>query len=347
MRPTRLPMLLALLTMTALPGAFCQARDYPWAVGSSTVFPFATVVAEQVGQDQDFKTPRIEAWGSGGGAKLFCHGLGADEVDVALMSREMTPEELSWCQTHGVGELLQLRFGSDGITLVTPRDLSLELSREDLYLALAREVPDPGNTDADTGTLIENPYQRWNQINPALPDAPIKVYGPPPTSGTYDLLIKLALEPGCRRVPQLSALESNNPERFRTACGAIREDGQYVASGENDNLIVRKVAGSNAAVGILGFSYYDQNRDQLNAATIDGIAPDLDSIYTGHYPLSRPLFIYVKSEQLAGIPGLRRFLEELLSPAAAGEEGYLLDHGLVPLPEQDRADNAQRIRAMK
>ena len=316
-----------------------MARDYVLVVGSSTVFPFAATVSERIGSSAEFKAPKVEPWGTGGGFKLFCRGVGAEEVDIAMASRDITAEELAHCAANGVTEILKLRVGSDGITFATSKKLALALSRRELYLALARRVPDPENPDA----LIDNPYERWDQIAPHLPEAPIRVYGPPLTSGTRDLLVQQGLSEGCRTFPRLKALEAADPDLFRDACGSIREDGTYVTTGENDNLIVRKVAASEHALGIFGFSYFDQNRERLQAATIEGVSPTFESIYDGEYPLARPLYLYVKQVHVGRIPGLFPFLEEFTRDAAVGEDGYLSTQGLVPVPEGERAANVSLL----
>lgn len=315
------------------------ARDHVLAVGSSTVFPFATAVAERVARTTGLKSPQVEAWGTGGGIKLFCRGIGVSEPDVALASREITADELARCGADGVGKILKLRFGSDGITIVTPKTLSLSLTLRNIYLALARKVPDPNAV----GVLVDNPYRRWSEVDTRLPDVPILVYGPPLTSGTRDLLVQLGLERGCRTVSWLKELEGTDPGRFREACGAIREDGAYVTVGENDNLIVRKVAMSDSAAGVFGFSYYEHNRDLLQAAEIEGVAPSFETIFQGTYPLARPLYIYAKLAHMRRIPGLLPFLEEFTSAQAVGEDGYLIDHGLVPIPESERVTNARLL----
>jgi phosphate transport system substrate-binding protein len=216
----------------------------------------------------------------------------------------------------------------------------LSLTLRALYLALARSVPDPAKP---AGELIANPYRQWSEVDPRLPELPIKVYGPPLTSGTRDLLVEQGLSPGCRTFPRLKALEDADPEAFRRACGAIREDGPYVTTGENDNLIVRKVAASDHALGILGFSYFSQNSDQLQAVAIEGSYPSSETIYDGAYPLARPLYVYAKLAHLDRIPGLVLFLEELVSARAAGDDGYLIDRGLVPVPEPERVINARLL----
>jgi phosphate transport system substrate-binding protein len=335
---------LALATLGTLSlVATAVARDYVFAVGSSTVFPFATIVAEQISRRARLRAPQVEAWGTGGGVKLFCQGVGAEQVDVALASREMTEEELARCAANGVGEILKLRVGSDGISFATPKGLSLELTLRDLYLALAKSVPGSAET---RGELIANPYRLWSDIDPALPELPIKIYGPPLTSGTRDLLAEQGLMPGCRMLPELAELEAADPETFRQACASIREDGVYTTTGENDNLIVRKVAASDHAVGIFGFSYFDQNRDILQAAGIGGVTPSFETIHEGTYPLARPLYVYVKLAHLHRIPGLFPFLEEFVDARAVGEEGYLIDHGLVPVPEEERAMNERLLEGV-
>jgi phosphate transport system substrate-binding protein len=319
-------------------------RDQVLAVGSSTVFPFATMVAERVGRIAEFKTPQIEAWGSGGGFRLFCKGIGAEEADIVFASREIAASEREACQANGVTDILELRLGWDGIIFATagsgPR---LHLTLTDVYLALGRQVPDP----AGAPVLVANPYQRWSELNETLPDVPIHVYGPPTTSGTRDVLAEKALIAGCRRYGWLAELERSDPAAFRAGCGTIREDGVYVSTGEIDNLIVRKISASDHAVGIFGFSYYDQNRDRLQAAEVEGVEPTFDTIYGHDYPLSRPLFLYAKGEHLGSIPGLLPFLQEAVSERAAGEEGYLVDRGLIPLPAGEREENARQVAKRK
>lgn len=334
-------MLCALALITAAPMA--GARDQVLAVGSSTVYPFATVVAEHIGKTTDFKTPQVEAWGSGGGIKFFCRGVGVGEADIALASREMVASELQQCQENGVSDILGLRFGWDGIILATAgKGPHLRLTLKDLFLALGRRIPDPNGEEQ----LVPNPYKSWKETNPTLPDVPIQVYGPPVTSGTRDVLVERGLIRGCKSFDWLSALSQSDPERFRQVCGAIREDGAYTSTGENDNLIVRKVGESDQAVGIFGFSYYDQNRDKLQASEIEGIEPTFDTIYSRDYPLARPLYIYVKAAHADSIPGLEPFLSELMDERASGEEGYLIDRGLIPVPAPERKANAEKIREL-
>ena len=336
MTPPRLLAAAAWAVCLMLPAQAALGRDHVLAVGSSTVFPFATIAAERVGRATRFRTPQIEAWGSGGGIRLFCNGVGAKEADIAFASRRMTATERERCEGNGVTDILELHLGWDGIILANavsgPR---LELTLADIHLALGREVPNPAGEPG----LVPNPYRRWDDLRGSLPKLPIYAYGPPTTSGTRDVLVEQALMAGCRTHAWLSALERSDPAAFRQGCGAIREDGIYVSTGENDNLIVRKIVESDHAVGIFGFSYYDQNRDRLQASVIEGVAPTYESIYDRRYPLARPLFLYAKGAHLNAIPGLSSFVEEIISDQAAGEEGYLVERGLIPLPETERQAN--------
>jgi phosphate transport system substrate-binding protein len=316
------------------------ARDYVLAVGSSTVYPFAALAAERVGKATRFNTPQVDARGSGGGFKLFCRGDGPDAPDVALASRAIKPAELEDCVANGVAEIAEIRFGYDGIVFAAPKEggaLNLEL--RDIYLALAKRVP--GLDGAER--LVDNPYTRWSEVNPKLPNSPIKVYGPPVTSGTRDVLVEGAVEVGCRGFVWLSAMRFSNLAEYRRACQGIREDGRYVNSGENDNLIVRKLISAEQAVGVFGFSFFDQNRDKLRAARIAGVEPSFETLYDQSYPLVRPLYIYVRVGHIGWIPGLDAFLREMVSEQAVGEDGYLIDRGLVPLPARERRLSAEKV----
>jgi phosphate transport system substrate-binding protein len=331
-----LPVILLLCIQVA------TARDQVIAVGSSTIYPFASAVAEHLGRSSQFPAPKVESWGTGGGIKTFCEGIGVRQADIALASREMTESELQDCADNGVSDILRIRFGLDGVVLATSaKRPQLELTLRQVYLALAREVPAGDGSQ----NLVPNPYRRWIQIDPGFPDAPIQVYGPPLTSGTRDVLADLALTAGCRTFDWLAALETSDPRAFAGACQAIREDGGYVSTGENDNLIVRKVSDSTEAIGIFGFNYYDQNRAILRATIIEGVAPEFETIHDHKYPLSRPLYVYAKAEHMKSIPGFKPFLEELLSDRASGPEGYLVDRGLVPLEDKERKKNLALVRS--
>ena len=318
-----------------------SARDYIYIVGSSTVYPFATVVAERFGRSSDFKTPKVEATGSGGGIKLFCDGVGVDYPDIANSSRAIKKSEIAACAANGVDGVVEVKIGYDGIVLANAlRAPAVSLTRRDIYMALAKQVPE------GEGTLVANPYSNWNEINPDLPARRIEVLGPPPTSGTRDAFVELAMEGGCRTIPWIAALESSDNDRFRSICHTIREDGAFVEAGENDNLIVQKLEGNPDALGIFGFSFLDQNTEKVKGSSIDGVEPSFEAIADGDYPVSRPLFFYVKKAHVDVIPGLKAYLREFTSERAWGDEGYLSDRGLIPLPEEERERVATDVREL-
>jgi phosphate transport system substrate-binding protein len=312
-----------------------MARDYIEIVGSSTVYPFTTVVAERFGRTTVFRTPKVEATGTGGGFKAFCQGLGFGHPDIVSASRAMKPAEFAQCHGQGIDQILEVTIGFDGIVLgQANQTAAIQLTRAQVFLALAERVPSPEQPTQ----LIPNPYQRWSDIDPALPARAIEVYGPPPTSGTRDAFVQLVVAAGCQ---QITALASES-----TACNRLREDGRYIEMGENDNLILRKLQLSPAALGIFGFSFLDQNQDQISAAAIDGNKPTFNRIAQGAYPVSRPLFLYLKTEHIGVVPGIDQFLIELTSERAWGDAGYLAVRGLVPLPKNQRQAQSQRIQTV-
>lgn len=335
--------LTASIGLSAATTAIAQSsRDYVYVVGSSTVYPFATVVAERFGRGSEFKTPKIESTGSGGGLKLFCDGVGVDYPDVTNSSRAIKQSEIDSCAANGVTEIIEVKIGYDGIVIANALEsTTFSLSRRDIFLALAKEVP--GEQDEE---LIENPYVTWSDVNKALPNIRIEVLGPPPTSGTRDAFVELAMEGGCKTVPWISALKGTDEARYKAICHTIREDGLFVEAGENDNLIVQKLQANPDAFGIFGFSFLDQNREKVKGARIDEITPSFDAIADGEYPVSRPLYFYVKKAHVDVIPGLRGFLREFSSERAWGEEGYLSDRGLIPMPDEERALIARNVREL-
>ncbi len=315
-------------------------RDYISIVGSSTVYPFATVVAEQFGKTTDFKTPKIESTGSGGGLKLFCAGIGVRHPDVANSSRRIKASEVDMCAKNGVTDIVEVKIGYDGIVVANTRSAKpIKLSLRDLWLALAEEVPDP----AGGQKLVANPYQTWKDVNATLPATRIEVLGPPPTSGTRDAFVELALEGGCTTFTWVAAMKSADNSRFKTVCHSIREDGAYVEAGENDNLIVQKLQANPAALGIFGFSFLDQNSDAVQGAVIDGVEPTFEAIADGDYPVSRPLYFYVKKAHVGVIPGIDEFLAEFSSEKAWGPDGYLADKGMIPMPDYERGWMANNV----
>ena len=325
-------------------GASAQSgRDYVYVVGSSTVYPFATVVAERFGRSSEFKTPKIESTGSGGGLKLFCDGVGVDYPDVTNSSRAIKQSEVDSCAANGVTEIIEVKIGYDGIVIANAIGASaMTLSRRDIFLALAKEVP--GKAD---GELVENPYKTWADVNPDLPASRIEVLGPPPTSGTRDAFVELAMEGGCKTVPWIKALKNSDKNKYKAICHTIREDGAFVEAGENDNLIVQKLEANPDAFGIFGFSFLDQNMEKVKGAKVDAVAPTFDAIADGDYPVSRPLYFYVKKAHVDVIPGLRGYLREFTSERAWGEEGYLSERGLIPMPDEERRQVASAVRELK
>ncbi len=336
-------MLLCAAALSCLPGivAAQASRDNISIVGSSTVYPFSTVVAEQFGRSTDFRTPTVESTGSGGGLKLFCSGVGVQFPDITNSSRRIRESELRDCEANGVDGVVEVKIGYDGIVLANDKSAPLyTLSTDQIFLALAQRVP-----AADGSGIVENPYTRWSEIDSSLPNVVIEVLGPPPTSGTRDAFLELVMEPGCEAFEVISAL----PEDEREAvCFRMREDGNhFIEAGENDNLIVQKLQANPTQLGIFGYSFLDQNADRVQGARINGIAPTFDSIAAGEYPVARPLFFYVKSAHVDSIPGVREFLAEFTSEAAWGEFGYLSDKGLIPLPDDERSDVLSRVQSLK
>ena len=332
---------IAVLGLTWSASTFAQAgRDYVYVVGSSTVYPFATVVAERFGRSSEFKTPKIESTGSGGGLKLFCDGVGVDYPDVTNSSRAIKQSEVDSCAANGVTEIVEVKIGYDGIVFANAISAeTMAVSRTEIFLALAKEVP-----GAADGELIANPYTTWADVNPELPAIKIEVLGPPPTSGTRDAFVELAMEGGCKATPWIAALKKSDKNRYKAICHTIREDGAFVEAGENDNLIVQKLQANPKAFGIFGFSFLDQNMEKVKGSLVDGVAPTFDAIADGDYPVSRPLFFYAKKAHVDVIPGLRGYLREFTSERAWGEDGYLSDRGLIPMPDEERGEVAAAVR---
>jgi phosphate transport system substrate-binding protein len=347
------------LTSTLSMNAAHAARDYINVVGSSTVYPFSTVVAERFGKSTQFKTPKVESTGSGGGLKLFCQGVGVQFPDITNASRRIKASEVELCAENGVAEVVEVLVGYDGIVIGNSTEADvIELTRKDLFLALAKEVPNPNGSE----TLVANPYKTWKDVNPALPNRKIEVLGPPPTSGTRDAFAELALEGGCKKVDWIADmstqskaaskagdkdLSSKLKNKYKSVCHTVREDGHFIEAGENDNLIVQKLNANPNALGIFGFSFLDQNSDTIQGAKIDGYEPTFDSIAEGTYPVSRPLYFYVKKAHVGVIPGITEYLAEFTSNKAFGEEGYLTEKGMIPLGDDLRKKVKADVKALK
>lgn len=308
-------------------------RDYISIVGSSTVYPFSTVVAERFGKSTNFRTPKVESTGSGGGLKLFCSGVGDATPDITNASRAIKSSEIELCAKNGVTDIVEVMVGYDGIVFAnTAAAPHMELTRKDMYLALAKMVPAQDGSE----TLIENPYKTWKDVNPVLPAKKIEVLGPPPTSGTRDAFVELAMEGGCKAFPFIKAMKDSDKNKYKAVCHGLREDGAYVEAGENDNLIVQKLVANPDAFGIFGFSFLEQNADKVQGSTVDGKLPTFDAISDGSYPVSRSLFFYVKKAHVGVIPGIEEYLAEFTSERAMGEEGYLADKGMIPMTDKER-----------
>jgi len=318
-------------------------RDYISIVGSSTVYPFATVVAERFGKTTKYKTPKIESTGSGGGLKLFCGGVGVGHPDITNASRRIKKSEVDLCAKNGVKDITEIKIGYDGIVLANSIEaVRMQISRKDIFLALAKDVPSGVGE-----SLIPNPYKTWKDVNPSLPDLKIEVLGPPPSSGTRDAFSELAMEGGCKEFDWIKNMKKNDKKRYKAICHAVREDGAYIEAGENDVLIIRKLEANPDAFGIFGFSFLDQNEDKVQGSIIDGKEPTFDNIADGLYPVSRALYFYVKKDHAGMIPGVRQYINEFTSEKAAGDDGYLVDKGLIPMPEEERKKFRNDGRTLK
>jgi len=299
------------------------AGDVIHIVGSSTVYPFTTTVAEQFGKRGGAQTPIVESTGTGGGVKMFCEGAGPETPDAVNASRPMKPEEVELCKKNGV-TATEITIGLDAIVLAMSKEHpSIELTTSDVYKALAKYV-------LVEGQWVENPVVAWSDLNPSLPNDKIEVLGPPPTSGTRDSFVELVLEKECKIAVKQAGIQLS-PDDEKKYCKSVREDGAYVEAGENDNLIVQKLQANPAALGIFGYSFLEENTSTIKGATINGVVPDYDTIADGKYPISRKLYVYFKNEHLETTANLKEFMEEYQSEAAIGEEGYLVDKGLIPL----------------
>ncbi|WP_028671824.1 substrate-binding domain-containing protein [Saccharospirillum impatiens] len=320
-----------------------EGRSQISIVGSSTVFPFASVVAERFGQTTSFPTPTIESTGSGGGLSLFCQGVGESTADITNASRRIKQSEIDLCASNGVDEIVEVLIGYDGIAIANSAEgAELELSKGQLFLALAETVPNPNGSG-----LVTNPYDSWSDIDSSLPNVAIRVFGPPPSSGTRDAFVELVMEEGCQEFDAISSLADSDEDKMEEVCATMREDGSFVEAGENDSLIVSRLENDPNALGIFGYSFLDQNSDKVQSVAVDGVQATFDTIADGSYKVSRPLFFYIKKAHIGVIPGIEEYVAEFTSRRAVSPNGYLIDRGLIPLSNAEYArmtGNVENLR---
>ncbi|MGB3223668.1 MAG: substrate-binding domain-containing protein, partial [Desulforhopalus sp.] len=271
-------------------------------------------------------------------------GVGVNFPDITNASRAIKSTEMKTCADNGVADIVEVKVGYDGIVLANSKEAKpLELTRKDIFLALAKDVPDPANP----GKLIANPYKTWKEVNSSLPDTKIEVLGPPPTSGTRDAFVELAMENGAKSFDFIKDMKATDKKEYKRIAHTVREDGAYVEAGENDNLIVQKLQANPNALGIFGFSFLDQNADVVQGSIIEGKEPTFEGIADGAYPVSRPLFFYVKKAHVDVIPGMKGYLAEFTSEKAWGDDGYLADKGMIPMPKEERKMFSENVASLK
>ncbi len=335
----------ALLLLTAVGVVFSvvhsigMPRKQIRVVGSSTVFPFVSAAAEQFGLGGN-TTPIVESTGTGGGFKLFCSGVGEQFPDINNASRPMTESEIKLCAEHGIREPIELPIGYDGIVLASAKNgTHYALTKVQIFKALARDLPDA------SGALVTNPNRTWRDVSSELPDVAIEMYGPPPTSGTRDAFVELVMEKACESIP---AFETAYPDKStrKKKCHMMREDGAFIEAGEDDNMIIQKLMNNASALGIVGYSFYEENKSRIQASTIEGELPNYATIESGKYKVARSLYVYVKQEHLTQVPNLAAFAREVVSDAAIGEDGYLTFRGLLPMPEAVRRETQTRATGL-
>jgi len=323
----------AAAAMLSIP-AMADARSLR-AVGSSTVYPFAKMAAERVARaNPKLGTPIIESTGTGAGFKLFCAGVGERFPDISNASRRMKAKEAQQCAANGVKDVTEIQIGLDGVVLATAHGTPIAgVTQKDLYLALAK-----------TPYGKPNKAKTWKDVNAKLPALPIRVYGPPTTSGTRDALGELLLTPPCEANPAMAAMKKADEAKFKAICTGIRTDGAYIEAGENDNLIVQKLAANQGTLGIFGYSFLEENASKVKGVTINGVGPTYQTISSFKYPGARPLYVYVKNAHVRAIPAIRAFVAEITKESAIGPKGYMLAGGLVAAPAPIRAQAQQAAR---
>ena len=321
---------LLLISALVLATSTANARENISIAGSSTVLPFATIIAEELGKNPNFKTPVVESGGSSVGKKGVCDGIGTEYIDIGNASSRMKQKELDYCNANGVA-LTEIKVGYDGIVVASSLEgTQLNISKADLGKALTAQIPQ------EDGTWIDNPYTHWNQINPDLPNLPIRVMGPPTTSGTRASFVEMVNQKGyCAKDPIAKKASKARGDKKGKKCRAMRTDGAFIEAGEQDNLIVQKLQEDPNTFGIFGFSYLDQNQDTIQGAIIDGSEPTFENIASGDYAVSRALWFYIKHEHVKMVPGLKAYMNEWTKHW--GEDGILTDAGMIPMPVEERA----------
>ncbi len=330
---------LALAAVSAT-AALAQGREEIRVVGSSTVFPYSQAAAEQFANNTGAPSPIIESTGTGGGMQIFCGGVGVAHADMTGASRAMKQSEFDLCAENGVTEITEAQIGSDGLSIAisVENEFAWDLTLTEIYLALGAQVP-------VNGEWVDNPYTTWDEINPDFPATEILVLGPPPTSGTRDAFVELAMHAGCEELPYV-ADGGFDGDWVEENCSRMRTDGPFIEAGENDNLIVQRLNSDANAMGIFGYSFLYENLDTLKAVTVNGVAPEAATIASGEYPISRPLFFYIKNAHVGVIPNLAEFIEEYLSEESIGPGGYQAERGMVPLPDALRAEVQASVAAL-
>ncbi|MDN2582495.1 substrate-binding domain-containing protein [Aquibium sp. ELW1220] len=329
------------IALTASAG-IAAARDQVKVVGSSTVFPYSQAAAEEYANKSGKPAPVVESTGTGGGFKAFCGGIGPDFADITGASRAIKSSEVELCAANGVTDITEALIGYDGLSIAHARSApDMDLTEEQIFKALAAELPD-GN-----GGFVANPNKKWSDIDASLPAFDIIAFGPPPTSGTRDAFVELVMHDGCADLPGMADLKKANADKWNEVCSRMRQDGPFVEAGENDNLIVQRLESDPNAIGIFGYSFLYENSDKLKAVEVNGVAPDFDTIADGSYPVSRPIFFYVKNAHRDVIPGMNDFLMEYVSDGALGADGYLPERGLTPLSEAKLKELQQAVAEAK
>jgi phosphate transport system substrate-binding protein len=315
-----------------------NAREQVSIAGSSTVLPFATVIAEQLGKNPNYKTPVVESGGSSVGKKGVCDGTGLKYIDIGNASSRMKVKELKYCEKNNV-KVTEIKVGYDGIVVAnSKKGTQLNISKADLAKALTAKIPAcvANNSNVNCDKWVDNPYKKWSDINPSLPNLDIRVYGPPTTSGTRASYAEMVNQKGyCGKDKVAKAASKARGDKKGKKCRAMRTDGAFIEAGEQDNLIVQKLIEDPTAYGIFGFSYLDQNSDKLNGAIIDGGAPTFEAIADGDYAVSRALYFYVKHSHLDVVKGIQEYMTEWTKHW--NEDGLLADYGMIPMPKEERA----------